>query len=229
VQKITDVIITHDHVDASGGLDDLREFTLTGTAVRIHCSERTKQSIQKRYPYLCQEAPEKGSVGVSKRWVASLEFHVLADDVPTEFTVCGIRMSTLPVEHGPGYTCLGFYIQMAPNINVAYLSDISRMYDPTMAFLLARSPLDIVVVDVMKVDEPMYMAHYSLPQALGLLAALPGFKHAFFTGMGHGVDYGSLSAALPTQYGLSNVWVGYDGVVLYDVATFMAPLSNNKI
>ena len=84
-----------------------------------------------------------------------------------------------------------------------------------MEYLLTSGPCHTVVLDMMKESLPMYMSHFSLPQSLALLEKL-SYKSAVFTGMGHGVDYVRCQERVRGEYGLANVSVGYDGLVIYE-------------
>eukprot|EP00760_Papus_ankaliazontas_P036116 PhM_4_TR8202/c0_g1_i1/m.2725 len=223
VTYISDVILTHDHMDATGGLDDLREVARYGDTTRVYCSGATQRSLETRLPYLCQKPPKDRT---NWRWVASMAFVEpnLSDTEPREHEIHGTGYSflTLPVEHGAGYTSLGFHFPTKTGTGVVYVSDVSAVYPATaeaLASLASPGPFEVSIVDCLKIAEPMYLAHYSLRQSMEFMSRVAPCRRGYLMGLTHDVGYDQINAEIQSQYGssgLGHVEMGYDGLVAYD-------------
>merc|ERR1712071_2268 len=129
-----------------------------------------------------------------KRHVAALDYHVITPFKP--FIAAGLKVVPLPVMHGEDMICLGFAFSLRMNessstsngadtnseINVVYLSDLSRMLPSTQTYILEElPPTDILVIDSLLVDRK-HPTHYCLTQAIEMARTL-GAKQTFIAGM----------------------------------------------
>eukprot|EP01012_Entosiphon_sulcatum_P060110 TRINITY_DN8489_c0_g1_i1.p1 TRINITY_DN8489_c0_g1~~TRINITY_DN8489_c0_g1_i1.p1 ORF type:complete len:301 (-),score=35.40 TRINITY_DN8489_c0_g1_i1:15-878(-) len=199
VTTIDAIILTHGHADAFFGLDDIREYSSSTAAVQAFLMESTFEEVKKTFGYLC---------GASDgRWVSSIQWNVVPLDKP--FDVLGLRVTPLPVEHGPGYTCLGMAFGRAPQ--VLYLSDVSDIPAPTRE----RIPQGVDYLFLDCLGRTPYMAHYCFEQAVAELRALRA-KRAYLVGLGHDMDYETVSQELREQLENDGLQAepAYDGMVL---------------
>ena len=102
VPSVDAVVLTHEHMDAYGGLDDLRGVQHFGVTMPVHLSPKTLKVVKGTFPYLFPKPPKPGEV---KRHVASVEFNEFAPFKP--FDVNGFEITPLPVIHGEDCVCFG--------------------------------------------------------------------------------------------------------------------------
>ena len=95
VPSVDAIVLTHEHMDAYGGLDDLRGVQHYGVTMPVHLSAKTLNVVKGTFPYLFPKPPAPGEV---KRHVASIEFNEFAPFKP--FNVKGFEITPLPVIHG---------------------------------------------------------------------------------------------------------------------------------
>ncbi|XP_002970963.2 putative hydrolase C777.06c [Selaginella moellendorffii] len=190
------VIITHSHADAIGGLDDLRDWTNNiQDSIPIYVAQRDLEVMRKTHYYLLDPTVITEGTQVSK-----LQFKVI-DEQP--FFVEDVKVTPLPVWHGPGYRSLGFRIA-----DMCYISDVSEIPEETYALL---QNCDLLVVDALRPDRPS-TTHFSLDQALDAVKRVHP-KRTLFTGMMHTMDHDKVNkqlADLKHSEGL-DVQLSFDG------------------
>jgi len=120
VQVIDAIVITHDHFDAVGGMDDLRDFTRTkGSPIPIYLRQSDYNSLSQMFPYLTKGEPTLYANLRSTTARAPMEYNskntrIVPDlnyviiDSNSPFVVEGLEFTPLPVLHGGDYICLGF-------------------------------------------------------------------------------------------------------------------------
>ena len=191
--SIDAVVLTHEHMDAVGGLDDLRGFQgvpnprnpLTGlpskqAPITVHLSETCLSALQSQFFYLFPQNDLVAGETVSsdgirvQRYVSNLDVRVVQSFKP--FVAAGLRMIPLPVKHGKDLICNGYAFTLLccnnKKTNVVYLSDVSRVPIETETFILDMlPPIDILVVDALSVHGK-HPTHYNLKQALELVRRL---------------------------------------------------------
>ncbi|KAJ1672096.1 hypothetical protein EV182_007294, partial [Spiromyces aspiralis] len=75
VQSIDAVILTHGHSDATLGLDDLRQWTMSlHTTIPVYLNSETYDCVSRAFPYLIDTSKATGGGAVPK-----LKFHKLID------------------------------------------------------------------------------------------------------------------------------------------------------
>lgn len=197
IHSIDGVVITHEHADAMLGLDDLRGFQMTkqiatnygtvSTAIdplQIYLSEKCFNRVKEQFGYLVPK--DKGDTDEDKnekviRHIASLQFNTVFYFEP--FVVAGLKMIPLPVIHGEDFICNGYAFSVKSKsdtgdkvTHVVYLSDLSRMPEETLKFILEElPPTDILVVDSLSFHKP-HNVHFSLDQAMDLVKKIRSKK-----------------------------------------------------
>ena len=132
------LFLSHEHADASYGLDDLRSLQKFNERsgvpltppIPIYLSPHSMESIESRFAYLVDRQLTSSTI----RRVAQLEWHVkqTGDEVqPADIE--GLRVKLLDVAHGPDYTAWGFSLQGG---HVVYISDVSKVTDDTDRYLM---------------------------------------------------------------------------------------------
>jgi len=137
------VVLTHEHMDAIGGLDDLRGFQgipvrnkITGLPEQIplsvYLSQTCLNELKRQFFYLfpkdTSSAPGemKSKDGTTvRRFVSKLDFSVV--DYFKPFVAAGLRMVPLPVMHGEDLICNGYAFSLdgsnGKKTNVVYVSN----------------------------------------------------------------------------------------------------------
>lgn len=216
VSHVDAILLTHNHKDHTGGLDDIRAFNyLEKKASEIYCEKYVEDSLRMEYGYAFAE----------KKYPGAPEWHVHnIDDNP--FTIhAGGPYEVLTWEHGKGYIrsvaghdepvrsveiipirgmhyklpVLGFRFG-----NIAYCTDMNNI--PEEEFEKLRG-LDHFIINCVKYGK--HISHYSLEEAVEV-ARKVGAKHSWLTHLSHQLPtYNELAAELP-----DGIHPAYDGLVL---------------
>lgn len=197
IRDLKAVILTHSHADAIGGLDDLRDWTNNiQDVVPIYVTERDLKVMRKTHYYLVDTSTVVPGAAVSK-----LQFNLITEE---PFFVEGIKVTPLPVWHGPGYRSLGFRFG-----NICYISDVSEIPEQTYPLL---ENCELLILDALRPDRSS-ATHFGLPKALREVRRIQP-KRTLFTGMMHTMDHDAINrelAGLLTTEGL-DVQLSYDGL-----------------
>jgi len=213
IRSLDAVILTHHHMDAVAGLDDLRGFQkVTGLVhaylprpynvhgrpshpvrqpIPIYLSQPCLEQVSRQFPWLfptMKAANIVDHVTPVKRDVASLQVHVIQNYVP--FVAAGLKVIPLPVLHGDDLISLGFAMSVVGSdkdktpIHIVYISDISKMIPETLEFILTRLPqTDILILDALLPDHHVHPVHFNLPQAMELANQINPTQHTYVIGM----------------------------------------------
>ena len=179
------VLISHEHYDHVGGLDDLRPFT-RDKSVDIYAEENVAEAIRTRIPYVFREHKYPG--------VPKLELHDI-DDTP--FVAAGLLIVPVRVMHGR-LPILGYRIG-----NMAYLTDLKSLPEEEFAKLQG---LDVLILTALRKGE--HPAHESLDEALALIECLRP-KEAFLFHMSHRIGLHAEGEKMLPEH----VHLAYDGLV----------------
>ena len=186
MQRLDAVLLTHDHQDAIGGLDEMRRFNvLRGGYLPVHAPAEDLAIFVSRVAYAFRPG-QTTFFGVP-----------MLRPVPLDgpFLVGGRRFIPVPVIHVDrpitGYRTGGF----------AYCSDVQRIDADGMALL---GDLDVLVISALR-DRP-HPTHQTVAQALEVIAALRP-RRAYLTHLDHELGHAALATRLP-----AGVEVAWDGL-----------------
>jgi phosphoribosyl 1,2-cyclic phosphodiesterase len=225
VSSISAIVLSHEHADASMGLDDIRGYQLhaaPGTKespprtipMKVFLSQPCLNTLSSMYPWLfpAQQEPAKPdpSKPEVKRFVSSLDLHVFGSF--ETINVAGLPVKTLPVMHGEDFLSYGFAFTVGQT-NVVYLSDISRMLPETLDYIQnTLPPTDILIVDSLHATGG-HPVHYSMESAIGLMKQIEP-KQTYFVGLNCDSfpPHVELNKILQENYG--NAQVAYDGLCI---------------
>ncbi len=215
------ILLTHNHKDHTGGLDDVRALNYVDRrAMEIYCEQRVLDYLKIDYGYAFAE----------KKYPGAPEWHVhLIDDRP--FRVFDTRQAPVlewvhdvgyrykPLEGAPSdpdsvevIPIRGYHDQM-PVLgfrfgDIAYITDMSRLPEDELSKLRGLRHLTLNTVSY----KPHH-SHFSLDEAIALSERI-GAEHTWLTHLSHSFPrHGEFAAMLAERTG-GRVQPAYDGLTI---------------
>jgi len=185
--KIDGMLLTHEHYDHIGGIDDLRPFSVFGS-VELFMEEQLSQTIRERMPYCFGPVRYGGVPDINIRKISEKESFRVGD-----VDVIPIRVMhyKLPI--------LGYRIR-----DFVYLTDVKTI--PETEFDKLKN-VDTLVISALRKKE--HISHQTLQQALQVVDRI-GPEKAYFTHMSHEMGlHEDVEKELPPH-----VKLAYDGLEL---------------
>lgn len=191
VRRIDAILLTHEHKDHIGGIDDVRAFNYvdypTIHRIDLYGTARTLAAVRKDYDYAFDRHKYRG--------VPEIELCEIDPERP--FRIGGAEIVPVAGHHSPRFEVTGFRIG-----KLAYLTDFKTIGPAQVAKLLG---VEVLVVNALR-REP-HDSHFSLDEALALIAQVKP-QAAYLTHMSHEMGlYAAVEPSLP-----AGVHLAYDGL-----------------
>jgi phosphoribosyl 1,2-cyclic phosphate phosphodiesterase len=202
------VVFTHNHVDHTFGLDEVRRFNaVMGAPIGVYADRHTLEHLHRVYKHIFDR-----QANVNDSFVATLIEHRVEPGAP--FDLYGMRFTPIPLLHGK-LPVLGYRIEPAGTLAahagadspfpLAYCTDVSGI--PPGSWPLLRG-LRTLVLDALR--HRRHPTHFTLGQAVSV-AQETGAARTYFVHMAHDLGHEQTNAELPERMELA-----HDGLVLGD-------------
>lgn len=188
------VLVTHEHYDHVGGLDDLRPFSVLQT-VKICAEPNVAESIRRNLFYCFKANPYPGAPHLTMHEIHMGQTEDGADD---SFNIGHTRVRPIRVLHGR-LPMVGFRMG-----SLAYITDMTTVPEDEMPKL---EGVDTLVVNALRIEP--HPTHQSIDEAIAF-ARRVGARQTYFIHMSHG----AWRQAESEQKLPENIHFAFDGLTI---------------
>lgn len=202
------VLYTHNHVDHTFGLDEVRRFNaVQQSPIDVYAEAHTLGHLRRVYQHIFEAAHN-----VNQSFVATLIAHEIAPERPLD--LFGLRITPFRLLHGR-LPVLGFRIERQDSghqdhrlpstspFPLAYCTDVSAIPPESWRFIRGVNTL---VLDALRPRH--HPTHFTLDQAISVAERIAA-PRTYFIHMSHDLKHAETNAALP-----EGMQLAHDGLVL---------------
>lgn len=182
VTHLDAVIITHEHKDHIGGLDDLRPFIFRqGKPMPLYVSDEALPEIKREFSYAFEEHPYPGAPTYEIRQL---------DETP--FDIGDLHFVPIRLKHFT-LTCYAFRIG-----KFAYVTDLSEISEEALKKL---EGIEYLIIEALQ--RKKHYSHLTIDEAIDIAKRLRP-RHTWFTHCSHSMGrYAAISPELPEGMALA--------------------------
>ena len=206
IRRCDAILFTHNHVDHTFGLDEVRRFNaLQKSAIDVWAEPHTLEHLQRVYRHIFHKQDN-----VNDSFIATLTPHVLEQGQPIQ--IHGLSFEPIRLLHG-NLPIVGFRIDaMGPKddgledhlgcgaLPLAWCTDVSVIPEESEARLQG---LQTLFLDMLR--ERPHQTHMNCEQAIAAANRI-GAQQTWFVHMAHQIRHAEVNATLPPGMGLA--WDG---------------------